>query len=116
MMLVRRLRRSPAARASRCAAPGLRLRPRASGRHLGQQPRPLRDADLTLRLTTDAVDHRDPRGDAFFLEDTATLLLGPDETVHGAVGETGRRFARGDRRYWREWVRFLASPSSGRRR
>jgi hypothetical protein len=65
---------------------------------------------LTLRLTTDlsitAIQEETP----FFLEDTATLLLGPDETVHDSPGETGRRFLEETERYWQEWVRFLGIP------
>ena len=66
--------------------------------------------NLTLRLTTDlsitAIQEETP----FFLEDTATLLLGPDETVHESPGETGRRFLEETERYWQEWVRFLGIP------
>ena len=46
----------------------------------------------------------------FFLEDTVTLLLGADETVHEAAGEVGRRFLEETAQYWREWVRFLGIP------
>ncbi len=46
----------------------------------------------------------------FFLEDTVTLLLGPDETVQSAVAEIGRRFIEDTDTYWRDWVRRLAIP------
>ena len=49
--------------------------------------------DLTLRLTTNASITSVLEETPFFLEDTATLILGPDETLQGAVGETGRHFA-----------------------
>ena len=42
--------------------------------------------DLTLRLTTDAPVTLVLEESAFFLDDSITLLLGPDETVQGAVG------------------------------
>ncbi len=66
--------------------------------------------ELTLRLTTNASVTAIVEETAFFLEDTATLLLGPDETLQGAVGETGRRFAEETAAYWREWVRYLSIP------
>ncbi len=66
--------------------------------------------ELTLRLTTNASITAILEETAFFLEDTATLLLGPDETLQGAVGETGRRFAEETAAYWREWVRYLSIP------
>jgi GH15 family glucan-1,4-alpha-glucosidase len=65
---------------------------------------------LTLRLTTDASLTALLQETAFFLEDTATLLLGADETVHEAAGEVGRRFLEETAQYWHEWVRFLGIP------
>jgi len=65
---------------------------------------------LTLRLTTDASLTAIMQETAFFLEDTVTLLLGPDETVHEAAGEVGRRFLEETTQYWREWVRNLGIP------
>ena len=66
--------------------------------------------DLTLRLTTDASITAVLEETPFFLEDSVTLLLGPDETLQGAVGETARRFAEETAAYWREWVRYLSIP------
>ena len=65
---------------------------------------------LTLRLTTDASLTALLQETAFFIEDTVTLLLGPDETVHEAVGEVGHRFQEETAQYWREWVRSLGIP------
>jgi len=65
---------------------------------------------LALRLTTDASLTALLQETAFFLEDTVTLLLGADETVHEAAGEVGRRFLEETAQYWREWVRFLGIP------
>lgn len=67
-------------------------------------------SDLTLRLTTNAsitavLDER-----PFFLEDSVTLILGPDETVPEGAQEIGRRFLDETTQYWREWVRFLGIP------
>ncbi len=65
---------------------------------------------LTLRLTTDASITAILDETPFFLEGTATLLFGPDETVHESAGETGRRFLEETEHYWQEWVRFLGIP------
>ena len=65
---------------------------------------------LALRLTTDASLTALLQETPFFLEDTVTLLLGADETVHEAAGEVGRRFLEETAQYWREWVRILAIP------
>ncbi len=67
-------------------------------------------SELTLRLTTDASLTAILQETAFFLEDAVTLILGPDESVHDAVGEVGRRFQEETGQYWREWVRFLSIP------
>jgi GH15 family glucan-1,4-alpha-glucosidase len=65
---------------------------------------------LALRLTTDVSITAILDETPFFLENTATLLLGPDETVHDSAAETGRRFLEETERYWQEWVRFLGIP------
>jgi GH15 family glucan-1,4-alpha-glucosidase len=65
---------------------------------------------LVLRLTTDAAVTAVVEENAFFLEDAVTLLLGPDETVQGAVAEIGSRFLEETTAYWRDWVRSLAIP------
>ncbi|MFA6313503.1 MAG: glycoside hydrolase family 15 protein [Sterolibacterium sp.] len=65
---------------------------------------------LTLRLTTDVSRTAIQQEIPFFLEDSVTLLLGADETVHEAVDEVGRRFFEETVQYWREWVRFLSIP------
>ena len=66
--------------------------------------------DLVLRLTTDASITAVGEENPFFLEDSVTLLLGPDETVQGAVADVGRRFLEETIAYWREWVRYLGIP------
>jgi len=111
MMLVRRVRRL--AGSPRVA---LRLRPACDdgasrpsvtfGSHHIRYVAPT----LTLRLTTDASLTAIMQETSFFLEDTVTLLLGSDETVHEAAGEVGRRFLEETTQYWREWVRNLAIP------
>ncbi len=64
----------------------------------------------TLRLTTDASLTAILQELPFFLEDTVTLILGADETVHESAAEVGRRFLEETTRYWREWVRYLSIP------
>lgn len=66
--------------------------------------------EQTLRLTTDASVTAILQERPFFLEDTVTLLLGPDETVNESTVEVGRRFQDETAQYWREWVRNLAIP------
>ncbi|MCK9283472.1 MAG: glycoside hydrolase family 15 protein [Rhodocyclaceae bacterium] len=64
----------------------------------------------TLRLTTDASLTAVLQETPFFLDDTITLLLGADETVHDGPAEIGRRFFDETVLYWREWVRYLGIP------
>jgi GH15 family glucan-1,4-alpha-glucosidase len=66
--------------------------------------------ELVLRLTTDASVTAILEEMPFFLEDSVTLLLGPDETVPDAVAEVGDRFLRETVVYWREWVNNLGIP------
>lgn len=66
--------------------------------------------DLVLRLTSDVPVTALLEEMPFFLDDTVTLLLGPDETVQGAVGEIGRHFFEETDGYWRDWVRNLGVP------
>jgi len=65
---------------------------------------------VTLRLTTDGSLTAILEERPFFLGDSLTLLLGPDETVPSAVDEVGRRFVEETVKYWRDWVRRLAIP------
>src|SRR5207244_6423236 len=71
---------------------------------------PYLGTDLVLLLTTDASITAIVQETPFFLEDAITLLVGPDETVQGAVGEIGSRFLEESAGYWRDWVRSLGIP------
>jgi GH15 family glucan-1,4-alpha-glucosidase len=111
MMLVRRLRRlSGSPRIS------VRLRPACdygSSRPAvtwGSHHIRYVNSGLVLRLTTDASITAILQETPFFLEDSVTLVLGPDEAVQEAVGELGQRFLDETIRHWREWVRSLAIP------
>ena len=66
--------------------------------------------DLALRLTTDASLTAIIEERVFLCDRELTLLLGPDETVAGAIGELGRSFVEETRHWWRDWVRRLAIP------
>jgi GH15 family glucan-1,4-alpha-glucosidase len=65
---------------------------------------------VVLRLTTDVSITALLQEVPFFLEDSVTLLLGPDETMHDAPAEVGRRFFEETAQFWRTWVRALAIP------
>ncbi|MFH1872553.1 MAG: glycoside hydrolase family 15 protein [Pseudomonadota bacterium] len=111
MMLVRRIRRL-------CGSPRLTLRVRPACNDGAGRPEVTWGSNhiryvaqgLSLRLTTDASLTAILQETPFFLEDTVTLLLGADETVHEAANEVGRRFLMETTEYWSEWVRFLGIP------
>ena len=63
-----------------------------------------------LRLTTDASVTAVLEERPFFLQDTVSLYLGPDETVQGGVGEVTRHFQVETVGFWWDWVRHLAIP------
>jgi GH15 family glucan-1,4-alpha-glucosidase len=65
---------------------------------------------LTLRLTTNMPVTYLQEETAFVLESPITLILGPDESLHRSVTDTGREFYEKTTDYWREWVRHLALP------
>ena len=66
--------------------------------------------DLVMRLSTDASVTAIQEEVAFFLQDSITLLLGPDETVPEHIGELGRRFYNETAAYWGQFVRYLGIP------
>jgi len=65
---------------------------------------------LVLRLTSDVPITSILEENAFFADDTVTLVLGPDETLQEAAGEVGKHFLSETTAYWRDWVRSLAIP------
>ena len=64
----------------------------------------------SMRITTDAAVTALTEEKLFFLHDSVTLLMGPDETVDGAPQEVGRSFYESTLAYWQRWVRNLAIP------
>jgi len=111
MMLVRHIRRI-------AGNPRLRVRLRPardygrdpSGTTSGSNHIRYLNTDLVLRLTTDASITALLEETPFFLDDTVTLILGPDETMQGPVAEVGRHFLEETAAYWWEWVRYLGIP------
>jgi len=65
---------------------------------------------LTLRLYTDAPISHVLSGEPFLLVHEHNFLLGPDETIAGAVSDVARHFEQETRAYWRTWSQRLALP------
>ena len=95
---------------------GVRVRPALN---YGSDPAPSRcgahhvtyfGGTQSLRVTTDASITALTEERLFFLHESVTLLLGPDETVDGAPRELGRSFYESTSSYWHRWVRNLAIP------
>lgn len=111
MMLVRQIKRisgSPRAR--------VRLRPMKNygGERLpttvGSHHVRYYGGESVLRLTTTIPISAVIEENTFFVEDTHTLVLGPDETIMGSVASLGRHMFEETLSHWREWVRSLAIP------
>jgi len=66
--------------------------------------------EWTLRLTTNAPITYVATPTWFSLHGPLSFLLGPDETLEGAIEETARDFEESTVRHWREWTRRLALP------
>jgi GH15 family glucan-1,4-alpha-glucosidase len=66
--------------------------------------------EWTLRLTTDASITAIMQEIPFLLEDSLTLIFGPDETIPEAIGTLSRRFLEETISFWRGWVRDLSIP------
>jgi GH15 family glucan-1,4-alpha-glucosidase len=111
MMLVRRVRRLQGA-----PRVTIRLRPacdwgaRRADMTWGSNHIRYLTEGLVLRLTTNASITACLQETPFYLEDTLSFILGPDETLQGHVDEVGRRFLEDTIDYWQEWVRNLAIP------
>ncbi|UUX94115.1 glycoside hydrolase family 15 protein [Aquabacterium sp. J223] len=64
----------------------------------------------TLRLTTNAPLDHVLQQQPFVLQGPMDFLLGPDETLPGAVTPTADQFERDTAGWWRAWTRALAVP------
>lgn len=111
MMIIRQVRRMS-------GNPRIRIRLRPARDYGSERPRTTLGSnhiryyggEVVLRVTTDASTTAILEENPFYLEDTVTLILGPDETLSGAVGESGRHFLDETASHWHEWVRMLAIP------
>ncbi len=109
--LVRRLR--PIA-----GTPRLRIRVRPTFDYGERSPQITRGSnhirfvgpETTLRLTTDAPIDYIVGERLFNLDRGINLILGPDETLTGGVGEMARYFMKRTAEYWRAWAKRLAVP------
>ena len=110
-MLVRRVK-------PLCGTPRIRIRLRPVYGYGAHRPEMTRGSNhiryvmpsLVLRLTTDAPLSYIVDEVPFVLEQSITLLLGPDESLHEGVNETARDFFEKTDFYWREWCRYLSLP------
>ena len=64
--------------------------------------------DMDMRLTTDFSITAILEETQVVLREPASLVLGPDETLHTSPGEAFRRFPDDTAGWWRDWVRGLA--------
>ena len=62
------------------------------------------------RITTDCSITAILEEMPFVLRDGVAFLVGPDESLQGAVAEVARRFLEHTTDYWRDWVRDLSIP------
>jgi len=67
-------------------------------------------ASDTLRLTTNAPLSYVIQETWVSLFGPVSMLLGPDETLHGGIEQTAREFEEQTALYWRYWTRRLALP------
>lgn len=111
MMIVRQIRRvsgSPRAR--------VRLRPMKDyGRErlpttIGSHHVRYYGGEAVLRLTTTLPISAIIEENMFFVDDTHTMVLGPDETIPASVKSLGGRMFEETLSHWRDWVRSLAIP------
>ena len=111
MMLIRSVRRiagSPRVRLR--IAPAVEYGARLAAVTWGSNHVRYSGPELAIRVTTDAPISAVLEQNTFFLEDSITLLVGPDETVQGTPAHVGHRMLEETTAYWREWVRSLTIP------
>jgi GH15 family glucan-1,4-alpha-glucosidase len=66
--------------------------------------------NYVMRVTTDCSITALVEEQPFVLQHPTAFVLGPDETLQGAVPETARRFLEETTDYWHDWVRDLQIP------
>jgi len=108
-MLIRRIRRLS-------GNPRVRVRVRPAYGYGARRPRTTYGSnhvryvtpEFVLRVTTDCSITAIIEETPFYLQDSLSLVLGPDETLTDSVPETARLFLDETTRYWHEWVRSLS--------
>jgi len=68
------------------------------------------DSPTILRLTTNASITAITDELPFVLDESITLILGPDETIQDGATDVGRKLFEQTVQFWRDWVRSLAIP------
>jgi len=63
-----------------------------------------------LRCTTDLPVSHILKETDFLLDGPASMIIGPDESLHDAVSGVARDFFEKTSDYWREWCRYLSLP------
>ena len=67
-------------------------------------------SEQTLRVTTDASISSILDEKPFFLNDSVTLILGPDQAVESAPQDIGRAYYEATVRYWQNWIHNISLP------
>ena len=67
-------------------------------------------SEQTLRVTTDASISSILDEKPFFLEDSVTLIMGPDQAVESAPQEVGRAYYEATLKYWQNWIHNVTMP------
>ncbi|MGE5616321.1 MAG: glycoside hydrolase family 15 protein [Bacillota bacterium] len=66
--------------------------------------------EFVLRATTDCPVSAVMEERSFMLRDTVSFVIGPDESLQGAVHEVCSQMREQTSQYWHEWVRGLSIP------
>jgi GH15 family glucan-1,4-alpha-glucosidase len=111
MQLVRRI--TPIA-----GKPRIRIQLRPLGQYGAVRPDTTRGSnhiryvlpDVTLRLTADAPISYIANETPFVVEQEISLILGPDESLHGSPQAIAREFHEKTTEYWTDWTRSLSIP------
>lgn len=67
-------------------------------------------SEQTLRVTTDASISSILDEKPFFLEDSVTLIMGPDQAVESAPQDVGRAYYEATVKYWQNWIHNVTMP------
>jgi GH15 family glucan-1,4-alpha-glucosidase len=110
-MLVRSVRRI-------AGAPRIQVRVRPAVEYGARRPRTTFGSnhvryigtDFVLRITTDCSVTALMEETPFYLSETLSFIMGPDETVQHSAHEVVRHFHDQTLVYWRDWIRTLGVP------